>query len=295
MATTLDGKPLRIVLNYCAWDSVKSSTCFQLCQLVASGLISSIVSSSGTLLPMARNEAFLGCCKVDPDFTHILTIDSDVSGVTAELVQKLIEANVDIISPVTTMRCPPFTPHLWPDEIRLLAEQLEKKSEQREIIKVKGVGFGCCLVKREVVMATLEKAPDGTGISWFNSDRLPRNSFPDECSTELDRLIERFSEAKLDLEEIIKHAFLKGVAMGTNASVGAGTFGEDFAFCLRAAKLGFQTWLATNLFLGHIGDCTYDIQDWYEWETRTTELTNRTEKKVSIWRKAESAPLLKLS
>lgn len=263
----------KIVLAMCAWDSVKPSTAMQLIRLSTCGVFKAVMFSHGALLPKNRNLIVHNIFAHNTDFTHVLFVDADVNDIPPDLIQMLVEANKPIISPVTTQRKIPFAPHMYPEDIDQLVKQMEKPQEAREIIKVKGIGFGCTLIKREVLENTAEQTESGP--IWFDMDRIPREDLDKEANLKLELLAAE--------EKTPEEYFKAGLIMGLTAHVGTNFIGEDYKFCIRAKRAGYDTFVHTGLYIGHIGEQTYDIRDWVEWINRKGEVTTNSEQKVSAW------------
>lgn len=92
---------------------------------------------------------------------------------------------------------------------------------------VRYVGSGCMLISRECVQ------------KLFVS-----HGYPFECyETEIDK----FTYGGIDRVDHKEKIYLS----------------EDWAFCDRANKLGFSTWIHPKPILGHIGQYAFSINDWY--------------------------------
>lgn len=265
----------RVILAYCVWDSIKPGPAFMINDLMASEKFIGSVQVCGTLLPIARNECLARIMHLD--FTHLLFIDGDIVGVTSELVDKLLEADKDVICPVSVYRKPPYVPHLLKEDLPKLIEQLAKDQQDREIIKVGGVSLSCCLIKKEVLIKTVERAGDNKHCIWFANDRGPRPSFFEETQVKLLEL----KEDKVDVET----AFKAGLSLGINAHVGGAFIGEDYSFCNKVNACGFSCWMDTRFYIGHIGEQAFDIQDWINFNKYQGQGEFKQEIGARIWRK----------
>lgn len=271
----------KIVLSYVVWDSVKPQVVQDLVHLLTVPQIYAINFTVGSLLPMARNTAISKVYSSFPDFTHLLFVDGDVVWVTPTLVKNLLEADKDLIAPVSVQRKPPFTLHALAEDIEPIVEELKKPQDERQILKVNGLGFSCCLIKREVLDRTAEKI--GTGYTWITLDRQPRDSFFDEIEQAQMNL--RQAEYSSD-EEMLDEHFKCGLKLGLTAHHGALNYGEDFAFCIKARKAGFDCFMHTGLQVGHIGDCICYPNDYLDYlyaKQHNIELLNRFNAQTLTW------------
>jgi hypothetical protein len=267
----------KVILAFCTKGDIKPSVYFDTLRLVASGLIQGVLASCGTILPQTRNTAIANALDQDRDLTHILFIDDDVAGITPEIVKAMIDADKDIISPVTNSRNAPFRPHLRVHDIPKLVKELEKDQDDRDILEVDGIGMGCALIRAEVFEAVAEIGSDKKHLTWFTFDREPRDEFWGEVDAAL---------SQLDSESDSKDALKEGVKMGLSAHIGSMFIGEDFAFCTKARNAGFKVWVHCQYYLGHVGEVVIDIGDWLEYLERHP-VGHRIEQKVCIWKGAD--------
>lgn len=252
----------RVVTAICTWNSFSPDTTLDIIKIVTSKFCGRLVVSSGSLIPATRNKAVKDALEGYPDLTHLLVIDADVCHVTKELVEALIAADKPIISPVSTMRTPPYRPHIQNEDMEPLMNELYKeKIEDRQILQVRGVAFSCVLIKREVLDGICENLEDG-GKLWFDLDRPPRQNFFEDVEKKNDELLK--AEYKDD-EHMIDEAFKAGLKLGLNAHIGSRFHGEDYNFCHRAGRCGFNSYLHTQWYVGHIGECIYTIRDWMDY------------------------------
>ena len=278
-----------IALCYCVWDSIKPRTFGEALRLATSGLFGSVYVSEGSLLPLSRNKAVTDIFNNMPNFTHLLFIDGDMADVTPEVIEALIDADRDIIVPVMTRRSPPFAPAFDSESYEKLFKELQKDLPNRKVIEVLSAGFGCALIKREVLEKTRESTDKGGSI-WFPTDRLPRDSFWDEVTKELADLAFREYPPDKDLKNIIEEIYKEGVAKGIGAHLGSIYYGEDFCFCARARTLGFKVCVHSGVYISHIGDQAYNLKDYIdfcEMRERSKDekeyLSKLQTAKVSVW------------
>jgi len=164
---------------------------------------------------------------------------------------------------VAVRRVVPFVPCFpernWP----AFRKQMEKKQEDREVIKIDSIGFGCTLIKREVILKAAERIKNQ--VQWFNLDRPPREEFFNEISIFEKALAIKDWPRDFDELDMIKWAFNEGAKFGLSAHLGAENYGEDYCFCQKAKALGFSVWVHTGLYVSHIGDMAYSIEDYFDY------------------------------
>lgn len=286
-----------IALCYCVWDSIKPRTFGESLRLATSGLFGSVYVSEGSLLPLSRNKAVIDIFNNYPNFTHLLFIDGDMGDVTPEVIEALIAADRDIIVPVMTRRSPPFAPAFDSESYEKLFEELQKDMHNRKVIEVLSAGFGCALIKREVLEKTREQTDKGGSI-WFPTDRLPREKFWDEVVEEIANLqFREFPEDK-EIKDILGEIYKEGVKKGVGAHLGAIYYGEDFCFCARARQLGFKVCVHTGTYISHIGDQGYNLKDYIDYcklrencKDEKEFMSKLQNTKVSVWNIKENKML----
>lgn len=261
----------QIVAVVVAYDGFQSKTALDIMSTVSSGIISGFVLQEGSLVVPARNSATLKATQQFPDFTHILFIDSDVVGVTPNLVQRMLLRGVDIVSPLTNRRQPPFQPHVrHPEDVQKVKEQLDRPIHERGMIEVGGASLGCCLVSRAVMEHTAEirevEKPDGKKdvlVNWFCSERTPRDTIFAEAAELTDRLIAKYSkDYSIKTKEVIKECVKEALTLGIHSRTGGELVGEDYHFFNAARMQGFKVFVDMQLHVGHIGNFIYTIDDW---------------------------------
>lgn len=75
-------------------------------------------------------------------------------------------------------------------------------------------------------------------------------------------------------------------------------FGEDWSFCIRAKRLGFQTYVDTGIPIGHVGHYIYTIQDYQLYHDLAVEGSKETldyEERMNpkVFRRVEQHPKMK--
>jgi hypothetical protein len=253
---------MKVMLGYVGFTDMKMGAMGDLIQILSSGLMAGINYTVGSLLPVARNELTRIIYNKSPDFTHILYVDTDMTGLSAELVADLIRADKDIIAPVMTGRAFPF-------KICNYAPDIEKAIDSQSTIECETVGTGCMLVKKAVLDAIGEATPSGP--LWFHNDRQPRPTFKDELDAKLKEL------ELLEAENPIEAAFLEGVKIGLNAHRGTDYLGEDITFCKMAKRNGFRIWTNCKYTLQHIGECAYGLDDTFAFRRKIQQYNQSIE------------------
>lgn len=273
-------KDSKVVLAYVTWEAFQAPTAFDMINLTGSGIFHCAFCGMGTLLPLARNYVTKQIYEHVPDFTHVLYIDSDMVGVTPELVTQMLTRNKDIISPIITMRVPPYHPAIPPEHHQTLLKEFQKPLEQRGLIQVNSVGLACALIKRKVLDTVAFKA--GPEFLWFDMFTGIREGFEDECELALKNLELLSFDNERDM---LKQAFLKGVKLGVNAHEGGVIHGEDYGFCKRAVRAGYRIYMDTQLSIAHLGNVAYSISDWAQLvDSDGKPIHNRIENHTCVWR-----------
>jgi len=158
-----------------------------------------------------------------PNSTHILFIDADM-GFPPELVTDMLMFNEPIVGTVYPQRKMPLS---WAGS-GTGASMTERRGDH---MLVEGVGFGCTLIRRDVVTKMIEKFPEliDTRLQLHPAGETLRQ-------TGTNRLL-RFFE-KLDLPE-------------------RGLVSEDLSFCIRWKECGGQVWANIGHRMSHVGPYDY--------------------------------------
>jgi hypothetical protein len=154
-----------------------------------------------------------------PNSSHILFIDSDM-GAAPELITDMIMFDEPIVGCIYPQRKLPLS---WAG-----SGTGSTATERRgDFMEVEGVGFGCTLIRRDVIAAMIEKYPEmiDTRLHLHPAGETLRQ-------TGTNRLL-RFFE-KLDLPE-------------------RGVVSEDLSFCIRWRNAGGQVWAAIGHKISHVG------------------------------------------
>jgi len=282
----LEQKNNKVIMAIVAWTDIDVHTMVSLLATAKHPAILSCQVGRGALLPHARNDSLRGIYRNTlqnkEDFTHVLFIDGDIIRFDHSSLELLLEADKDIIGGVYSQREPPFRPVIRPENDEEFCRQMSLPAEERTPFQVLGLGFGITLIKKKVLDAIAEKTE--SGYIWFNLDRRPRKSFEREVNELFEKVIERG-----DSPEKI---FGAGVQAGLCAHHHTDPVGEDYNFCERAHRFGFETWVHPNVQVGHVGRVEYDIRDWtavLKAEGNDIDkMTSRLLKGSWLWRKEES-------
>lgn len=159
-----------------------------------------------------------------PDTSHLLFIDADM-GFDPQLVLDMLLFDEPLIGAIYPQRRLPMS---WAG-----SGNGQPTTERRgNFMVVEGVGFGCTVLRRDLVTAMLEKMPElvDTRISLHPAGDTLR-----QAGTH--RLIRAFE--KMDVPS-------------------RGLISEDLSFCIRAAQCGIKTWAAIGHKMSHVGPFDYN-------------------------------------
>jgi hypothetical protein len=252
-------KKPHIVLGCCVLENFKAKTAIHMQDIVLSGYISSRIIVECTLLPQARNQIVGLAYDNTPDFTHVLFIDSDQCGFTPEHLNKLLQANVDIISGITCRR----------DGKSITINPLKNCDidiKDEKLVELQFTGCFFTLIKKEVFDAVCE--PSRRGRIWFTSDRWPRRNWQAQRDAYVFRMaretLEKFNNTKIPsstdeapLEKELRDILNQAIDMGMVNQEGTELIGEDVGFCWRAREKGFRVWAHAGVRIGHIGEIAH--------------------------------------
>ena len=158
-----------------------------------------------------------------PNSSHILFIDADM-GFAPELVSDMLLFDEPLIGTVYPQRKLPLS---WAGS----GTGESTTARRGDFMLVEGVGFGCTLIRRDLVTKMLEKMPE------LVDDRLklhPAGETLRQAGT--NRLIRAFE--KMDLPD-------------------RGLVSEDLSFCIRWKQCGGETWAAIGHRISHVGPFDY--------------------------------------
>lgn len=158
-----------------------------------------------------------------PQSTHLLFIDSDM-GFPPEMVLDMLLFDQPIVGCIYPQRKQPLS---WAGSGNG-GTQTERRGD---FMKCEGVGFGCTLIKREVVTKMIEKFPEliDTRLHLHPAGETLRQAGTN-------RLL-RFFE-KLDIAD-------------------RGLVSEDLSFCIRWAQCGGEVWANIGRRISHVGMFDY--------------------------------------
>jgi len=184
----------KIVVNVLIWETPSFQT-FEQWMMLFSGYLDLRLSSrwdcgwyaqlvGGCLLPYARDRAIKRAFEERPDFTHLLFLDSDVTGLMANDVKRMVEWDVPIVMPLV-----PLPAQGKGEKDRIACENDDEwaavHAEMRKgcdagLVKRKWVGTGCTLIKREVLEKNYVMGENFQGApfkTWFIQSRKLRRDW----------------------------------------------------------------------------------------------------------------------
>lgn len=158
-----------------------------------------------------------------PDSTHMLFIDADM-GFPPDMVSDMLLFNAGVVGTIYPQRKLPLS---WAGSGTGSA-QTERRGS---FMEVEGVGFGCTMIRRDVVTTMLEKMPH------LVDTRLALHPAGDTIKQAgSNRIIRAFE--KLDIPE-------------------RGLVSEDLSFCIRHRQCGGKVWAGINYRISHVGPFDY--------------------------------------
>ncbi len=250
---------VKIIAGLCTLDGFPKAFVDYLLKTALCNVFESVCTIESALLPMARNQVISLVYANNPDFSHILFIDSDMTEFCAEHLVKLVLADKPIISGACTLRNPPYTlvnPFLGDVDDATVMEYM-RAGEIRECA-VLGMAF--TLIKKEVFDAVQEETAQGP--IWFNMDRQERAGFDAEIEEFLDEVNEK-TEKEYHMggcgPEYMDPLIRKAIAMGQLSHIGSPILGEDITFTRQARKLGFKCFTHCDVIIGHLGTQAYNF------------------------------------
>lgn len=235
----------KIVAGICCCRT-QPQTVSALIQLAQARVIDGWVVGSIGLLPFVRNNVIKQAYVNEPEFTHLLFIDDDMSDFTYEHVEALLEADKDIISGLISSRLPPY--RLISCLNDLSKETIMEYIKTNKVKEEDHVGMAFTLIKRKVLDGMCQPCD-----IWFTMDRRHRNNFLDETKTFLEKLAE---SPKPEIER-----YREAVGWGMTSILGSELIGEDVEFCRRARAFGFKSYTHCGVIVGHIGTQPYTVRD----------------------------------
>lgn len=234
-------------------------------------------TNGASLLPHVRNQAVCQAIERRPHFTHLVLVDSDMTGLYIEQVRRLVEHDVPIVGPLCTWKFDPYNPAMWDhDGCEAIYRELEK--EDPGLVPRHWIGTGCICIRRDVIE---DMGIECLGARLATGDRLQRGFIWFRTGRDLTVDWERRRNAaimdgarrtaghvaeKLENGEVIQpgdfvrtHADMFEAAL--SAFNEAPTTGEDLEFGLRALGKGHVSWVDCGIRLGHLGQRAYGMPD----------------------------------
>lgn len=236
-----------------------------LMQLAFARMFAGWVSCGSTLLPMGRNKAISIALEQEPNFTHLVFIDDDMTNFTPEKIAKLIMNDKDICSALVTQRRPPYSIIA---NCELNDAEILDHIKNCNVIQSTFCGMACTVIKRHVLDA-MRELTNGDPI-WFTCDRISRDGWDEEKEEFLHLHSGHRHERYDDTREILEEAIL----FGQMHNVGSKFQGEDMTFCEKASKMGFEIWVDCGVSVGHLGEVEFDFR--HSFAESYKENTNET-------------------
>ena len=280
MAVDRRGNP-KIVISMITWDRVLPEFVWSWTELWATVIHEKGWNSlcipygrSGSLLPEIRNMSLASCLKEVPDLTHFLFLDSDVIGLRAKHVRRLVEHGFPIVSCLVTHKVEPYSPACsGKDNYEAVVEELGKQDPG--IIPRDWVGTGAVLIRRDVLDAMRFEATQEDGkirTAWFRTGRRERPSWKEDMENEVrDRVAEVVGimekageENRPVLPDELAVPIFSAIMTGRQLWEGGNLTGEDCEFGLRAKLRGYQSYLDCGIQLDHVGPRSYGVKDFLE-------------------------------
>ena len=159
----------KILICVPAMDMVATGFCQSLAMLQKSGHEVSIMFQVGSLIYDSRNRLAKQALKMSADYT--MWFDSDMI-FEPDTMRKLLADDKDIVSGMYFRRAHPYSLVAF-DELDIENKKFKDAEIPAEMTKVGGVGFGCVLMKTEVLFNVAAKFG-----CWFD----PVNGFGEDLS-----------------------------------------------------------------------------------------------------------------
>lgn len=159
----------KILICVPAMDMVATGFCQSLAMLQKSGHEVSIMFQVGSLIYDSRNRLAKQALKMGADYT--MWFDSDMI-FEPDTMRKLLADDKDIVSGMYFRRAHPYSLVAF-DELDIENKKFKDAEIPAEMTKVGGVGFGCVLMKTEVLFNVAAKFG-----CWFD----PVNGFGEDLS-----------------------------------------------------------------------------------------------------------------
>lgn len=161
-----------------------------------------------------------------PNATHLLFIDADMS-FDPKLVTDCLLFDEPLVGAIYPQRKVPLS---WAGSGTGQPQTVRRAG----FMQVEGVGFGCTLIRRDLVTKMLEKMPD------LVDTRLHLHPAGDTLrQAGANRMIRAFE--KMDIPD-------------------RGLISEDLSFCIRWRQCGGEVWANINYKMSHVGDFDYSAR-----------------------------------
>jgi len=191
--------------------------------LMNKGIQASVATLSFPDIAELRSMAMTIWYDTMPDSNHMLFIDADM-GFSPEIVTDMIMMDEPLIGALYPQRKMPLT---WAGS----GTGSPTTERRNNFMEVEGVGFGCTVIRRDLVKVMLEKMPElvDKRLKLHPAGEIVRNAGSD-------RIIRAFE--KMDIPD-------------------RGLVSEDLSFCIRWRQCGGRCWAAIGYRMSHVGPFDY--------------------------------------
>lgn len=159
----------KILICIPSMEMVAAGFAQSLAMLQKKGHETALCFETGSLIYDARNKLAQKAVEMGADYT--MWFDSDMI-FEPDTMARLLAQDKDIVSGLYFRRSPPYTPVAF-KELDIEARKWEDQNLPTELTKVGGIGFGCVLIKCDVLFEVAAKF--GT---WFE----PINGFGEDLA-----------------------------------------------------------------------------------------------------------------
>lgn len=246
--TNAEKRQPQVHLSVCAMRNVDLLCMGDILKLVAAGMIKTYSGIRGSKLPDCRNNGARKAYIANPDFTHLLFIDSDMCFFGPHHLRSLIEMDKPIAALPALRRDNDKVANFHPLDHSVNVKDIDV--EKQPTIEVDYIGTSFMLIKREVLDTTYitETHPDGTTKkSWFFEER---RWVPEEWTKRKRTYIQETMTTHTTLDAQLLDVVIE---WSRGAIDGAPVTGSDVGFCWRCREAGFSSWAYLDL-IGHVTD-----------------------------------------
>jgi len=159
------GRKMKTMIAIPCMDTVQTEFSSSMTNMCLNGKVGEVTAKylPCSLVYKARTD--LGLMAIQEKADYVLWIDSDMvfpNTLMIDLIRDMEDEKKDIVAGVCHMRREPYKPVLW-SKLRQGLTAFENESEclvdypRDGLFEVEGCGFGCILMKTEVIMAVKEK------------------------------------------------------------------------------------------------------------------------------------------